>query len=126
MTYEEAIKAIRLDGLSIEAKANRMLEFSQGLALAEETFENAERYKWHNLRKNPNDLPEENDKEYLCIKKDFQYDFFEFNTEYNCFGYIASMIHEELDSCPTESWFEGTDEEIIAWKYIEPFEDVEE
>lgn len=35
MMIQEATKAIQLEGLSIEAKAVRMLEFSQGLVKAE-------------------------------------------------------------------------------------------
>lgn len=38
MSYKDAIKAIQLDGLHIEAKADRFLEFSQGLLKAEEAL----------------------------------------------------------------------------------------
>ena len=38
MNEREAIKAIRLDGIQMEGKAVRMLEFYEGLAMAEEAL----------------------------------------------------------------------------------------
>lgn len=39
MNEQEAIKAIRLDGIQMEGKAVRMLEFYEGLVMAEEALE---------------------------------------------------------------------------------------
>lgn len=39
MNEQEAIKAIRLDGIQMEGKAVRMLEFYKGLVIAEEALE---------------------------------------------------------------------------------------
>lgn len=39
MTYEEAIKAIKIKEMKIECKADRYAEFLEGLALAEKALE---------------------------------------------------------------------------------------
>lgn len=59
MTYEETINAIQLDGIEIIATLARMYSFSEGLKKAEEVLKRAEKYRWHDLRKDPNDLPTE-------------------------------------------------------------------
>lgn len=78
MTNKEAIKAIRIDGLTIEGSASRMLEFSRGLAKATEVLEemdeiecsykvtgcsdcdhrfDAIKYRFHDYQRNPLDYP---------------------------------------------------------------------
>ena len=66
--------------------------------------------QWHDLQKDPNDLPKEN-KRYLCKIKAFvgggiSYECFDYDTKYN-------------------SWKDANGD-VIAWKEIVPPKDVEE
>lgn len=80
-------------------------------------WKEAEKYRWHDLRKNPNDLPE---------GKDYYSSFVIVATE-SCtdFCTIARM------DFPMNEWIEiGTGDdiageygEVIAWRYIEPFDE---
>ena len=82
------------------------------------------KYKWHDLRKNPEDLPSGNC--YCCVLvEDGEYAICEYSVDCKCFGETVTEKHYELQSEPVESWFEGFDEDFIAiaWRYIEPFED---
>lgn len=84
-----------------------------------DVLEKADKYRWHDLRENPNDLPE----------------------EHHNYGHIFSdnvlVITEEYDkpivaymNLTLNIWFNPIEEEylepgfgkVIAWKYIEPFE----
>lgn len=79
-----------------------------------------DKYKWHDLREDPNDLPEM-DCEYQDVK----------------FSVVVLIISESSDNpitafadLATKIWynlsdddhFENALEDAIAWKYIEPFE----
>ncbi len=45
MTVQETIKAIRLDGLSVEGGVRRIQKFTEGLAEATELLEEVEQYR---------------------------------------------------------------------------------
>ena len=83
--------------------------------LAVEALEKADKYKWHDLRKNPDDLPEAD--------------------EYGCSEYVLAMTgtpewdnHEwAYYNHNTRMWstpFYGQD--VFAWRYIEPFKEEED
>lgn len=78
-----------------------------------------EKYAWHDLRKNPEDLPEELKKVYVYFEY-FRYG--DFNCMYKDYGVsyqIGGMFHFVNGS---SGWREL---KIIAWRYIEPFEEDE-
>lgn len=71
-----------------------------------------EKYKWHDIRKNPRDLPEDEDEDVLA---------------YDCGYFIARCEHHtdffgRLHTDWTDDTF-GPLENVIAWRYIEPFEE---
>lgn len=97
MTYEKVIdKLIDMRMQEIyPVDGEKILQFAQGCV------EKADKYKWHNLKDNPDDLPKG--------------------------GYVIG-IHEDgfpeiFDSfrCGDSYW----EENIIAWMYIPPFESEE-
>ena len=98
-----------------------------------EALEKADKYRWHDLRENPDDLPVLNiGYEYVEVITagdnnlpfPMQYDhavmkYGEWNALYDAssLGYLDSEFKE---------WNTEYFEEIIAWRYIEPLEDGEE
>lgn len=68
--------------------------------------EKTEKYKWHDLRKNPEDLPE-NTGVYLVKRPTDRCTY----CEYTVFVYNTKL------------WIEQS---VVAWREIEPFEEVEE
>lgn len=69
----------------------------------------SEEYKWHDLRKNPNDLPENGSSVLTCENGIYQelkyYD-----------GFNCHLIGDEI--------YRKNELKVTAWKYIEPFEEV--
>lgn len=108
MTYKEAINAIQLDGMEITTTAPRMLAFSEGLKKAEEVLEKAERYKKHDLRKDPNDLPDMYEDVYVFDGSSY---------------FVWSRVPLE-DSWIWEDdygYYSDEQDDVIAWRRIEPF-----
>lgn len=77
---------------------------------AVEALEKVDKYKWHDLRENPDDLPEEDENRtsdnVLVV------------TKYGDFS-VAYIDLTLIEWCTDEY---TAAEDIIAWKYIEPFE----
>ena len=80
--------------------------------MAIKALEKADKYRWHDLRKNPDDLPEAD--------------------EYGCSEYVLVMIgtpewdnHEwAYYNHNTRTWSTPFYEQnVFAWRYIEPFEE---
>lgn len=100
------------------------------LEISKVLIKKAEYYRWHDLRKNPNDLPEhENDvevvndegihhvaryvyEEVYCYGNDIPRTFSEWKIKYCCYD--------------TDVWDFEENGHIIAWREIEPFEEVNE
>lgn len=115
MTYKEAINAIQLDGMEITTTAPRMLAFSEGLKKAEEVLERAEKYRWHDIRKDPNDLPNDNRNVEIC----FEFSKSKcYHTAYYDYEYMEWVM--PMDTSPNETF-----ENVIAWREIESFEEKE-
>ena len=83
----------------------------EAIKMAIEALEKADKYRWHDLRKNPDDLPEAD--------------------EYGCSEYVLIMIgtpewdnHEwAYYNYNTKGWSTPFYEQnVFAWRYIEPFE----
>ena len=75
-------------------------------------LEKADKYRWHDLRKNPDDLPEAD--------------------EYGCSEYVLVMIGTpEWDNHEWAYYNHNTrmwstpfyEQNVFAWRYIEPFEE---
>ena len=80
--------------------------------MAIKALEKADKYRWHDLRKNPDDLPEAD--------------------EYGCSEYVLVMIgtpewdnHEwAYYNYNTKGWSTPFYEQnVFAWRYIEPFKE---
>ena len=81
--------------------------------MAIKALEKANKYRWHDLRKNPNDLPEAD--------------------EYGCSDYVLVMTGTpEWNSWEQAYYHHGKrlwstyEQNVFAWRYIEPFEEEEE
>lgn len=96
--------------------------------MAIEDFKRQEKYKWHDLRKNPEDLPEEGaDNVLFCYKHPVcrvddilcerlnECDYFDDECKH------VYLMYEVNDGEPS-SWDDGF---AIAWREIEPFEEEE-
>ena len=86
----------------------------EAIKMAIEALEKADKYRWHDLRKNPDDLPEAD--------------------EYGCSEYVLIMIgtpewdnHEwAYYNYNTKGWSTPFYEQnVFAWRYIEPFKEEE-
>ena len=79
--------------------------------MAIKALEKADKYKWHDLRKNPDDLPEAIGGSYVS-----EYVFVMIGTPgwNNCEWAYYKHNHKEWSTY---------EQNIIAWRYIEPFEE---
>lgn len=78
------------------------------------------KYEWHDLRKEPNDLPNES----VTVLLIFDY----CGKHYVVGKYYKESDDEypwfvDIDDCPYADQVIEESENIIAWKYIEEFED---
>ena len=82
--------------------------------LAIKALEKADKYKWHDLRKNPDDLPEAigngYESEYVLVMIG--------TPEWN--SWEQAYYHHDKKLWSTY------DQNVFAWRYIEPFEEEEE
>lgn len=103
MTVQEAIKNCKIFTKIYDLFKEDKLSIDTLIEFAEEALEKADKYGWHNLRKNPTDLPRENRMYWVCVEG--------FDTKYTSTywdGYV---------------WWGYS---VIGWKEIESFEEVEE
>ena len=107
MTNKEAIRYAKEN---IIAYTSEMAEFK---VIAIEALEKADKYKWHDLRKNPDDLPEAIGGSYVS-------------------EYVLVMIGTpEWNSWEQAYYHHGKrlwstyEQNVFAWRYIEPFEEEE-
>ena len=101
MTTKEAIDNIKV--AIAEVEWDYPMDYAVAFDMAIEALEKADKYRWHDLRKDPNDLPK---------------------------GYIEVCSQEiwggkEYTMCSYGSWY-WQNHNIIAWREIEPFEEDEE
>ena len=126
MTNEEAIKMFKsiimaeIDrlphhydaeiGEDVYDSTSKVDELLQLNKIVSKALKEADKYRWHDLRKNPDDLPEAD--------------------EYGCSGYVLVMIgtpeqdnHEwAYYNHNTRGWSTPFYEQnVFAWRYIEPF-----
>ena len=127
MTYKEAIEMFKTiimaeidrlpyhydeevgkDVYDSTSKVNELLQLNK---IVSKALEKADKYRWHDLRKNPDDLPE-------AIGGGYESE------------YVLAMIGTpEWDSWEQAYYHHGKrmwstyEQNVFAWRYIEPFEE---
>ena len=111
MTNKEAIEQFK-ERLAITDYGQQIPEYYEAIEMAVEALEKADKYRWHDLRKNPDDLPEADG-----------------NSESD---YVLVMIGTpEWNSWEQAYYHHGKrlwstyEQNVFAWRYIEPFEEEE-
>ena len=112
MTINEAIEQFK-ERLAITDYRRQIPEYYEAIEMAVDALKNADKYRWHDLRKNPDDLPEADG-----------------NSESD---YVLVMIGTpEWNSWEQAYYHHGKrmwstyEQNVFAWRYIEPFEEEEE
>ena len=110
--YEQAIKVLKIL-YSDKFQQFTSSEFDDAIYVAIEALEKADKYRWHDLRENPDDLPEAIGGSYVS-----EYVFVMIGTPgwNNCEWAYYKHNHKEWSTY---------EQNIIAWRYIEPFEEEE-
>ena len=104
MTYKEAIDTIVWTPLMRSESDHG--ELKEALFMAVEAIEKADKYRWHDLRKDPTDLPQEKTMCLICYENKFFIDY-DYDAAYykdHSFGIIDVN-------------------KVVAWKEIKPFEE---
>ena len=111
MTNKEAIEQLK-ERLAITDYRQQIPEYYEAIEMAVEALEKADKYRWHDLKKNPDDLPEADG-----------------NSESD---YVLVMIGTpEWNSWEQAYYHHGKklwstyEQNVFAWRYIEPFEEEE-
>ena len=111
MTNKEAIEQFK-ERLAITDYRQQTPEYYEAIEMAVEALEKADKYRWHDLRKNPDDLPEADG-----------------NSESD---YVLVMIGTpEWNSWEQAYYHHGKrlwstyEQNVFAWRYIEPFKEEE-
>ena len=110
--YEQAIKLLEMLS-SDEFQQFTSSEFDDAIYTAIEALEKADKYKWHDLRKNPDDLPEAigdgYESEYVLVMTG--------TPEWN--SWEQAYYHHDKRLWSTY------EQNVFAWRYIEPFKEEE-
>lgn len=111
MTNKEAIEQFK-ERLAITDYRQQTPEYYEAIEMAVEALEKADKYRWHDLSKNPDDLPEADG-----------------NSESD---YVLVMIGTpEWNSWEQAYYHHGKrlwstyEQNVFAWRYIEPFKEEE-
>ena len=112
MTNKEAIEQFK-ERLAITDYRKQIPEYYEAIEMAVDALEKSDKYRWHDLRKNPNDLPE-------AIGGGYESD------------YVLVMIcTPEWNSWEQAYYHHGKrlwstyEQNVFAWRYIEPFKEEE-
>ena len=110
MTNKEAIEQLK-ERLAITDYRKQIPEYYEAIEMAVDALEKADKYKWHDSRKNPDDLPG-------AIAGGYESD------------YVLVMIGTpEWNSWEQAYYHHGKrlwstyEQNIFAWRYIEPFKE---
>lgn len=121
MTSQEAKAILEANAVPAFPQQIDCLDWLTAMDMASEALEKQEKYKWHDLRKNPDDLPEKQPK--LTMSKPvivwmgdsywnhLMQDYYDYSNH----EWALSSLYEIHD------WSLIQSNEVIAWKYIEPF-----
>ena len=112
MTNKEAIEQFK-ERLAITDYRKQIPEYYEAIEMAVEALEKADKYRWHDLRKNPDDLPEAigdgYESEYVLVMTG--------TPEWNSWEQ-AYYHHDKM-------MWSTYDQNVFAWRYIEPFKEEE-
>ena len=111
MTNKEAIEQLK-ERLAITDYRQQIPEYYEAIEMAVEALEKADKYRWHDLRKNPDDLPEadgNSESDYVLVMIG--------TPEWN--SWEQAYYHHDKKMWSTY------DQNVFAWRYIEPFEEEE-
>ena len=113
MTNKEAIEQFK-ERLAITDYRKQIPEYYEAIEMAVEALEKADEYRWHDLRKNPDDLPEAigdgYESEYVLVMTG--------TPEWN--SWEQAYYHHDKKLWSTY------EQDVFAWRYIEPFEEEED
>ena len=116
MTCEDAIKTIKT--AIAEVEWNYPMDYAVAFEKAIDALKNEDRFRWHDLRKDPNDLPNDDSIEYVvCVEYR--------NGKRECTVGCLDMSGDMMLLPTLGNWI-GNSYHIIAWREIEPFEEVDE
>lgn len=129
MTYREAIEAIKCNYPDAHYSILR-----EALDMSMELLEKADKHRWHDLRKDPKDLPEERDSIFAKFygTEKWKSSFFRKVSDevIVCFeAPTGERIEKQVQSHDGQFNFPYHilhDMRAIAWHYTEPFEEIEE
>ena len=110
MNNKEAIEILKKNKPTCDTRECGK-KLCMAIYVAIEALEKADKYRWHDLRKNPDDLPEAIGGSYVS-----EYVFVMIGTPgwNNCEWAYYKHNHKEWSTY---------EQNIIAWRYIEPFEE---
>ena len=110
MTNKEAIEQLK-ERLAITDYRQQIPEYYEAIEMAVDALEKADKYRWHDLRKNPDDFPE-------AVGGGYESD------------YVLVMIGvPEWNSWEQAYYKHGKrlwstyEQNVFAWRYIEPFKE---
>ena len=107
--YEQAIKLLEMLS-SDEFQQFTSSEFDDAIYTAIEALEKADKYRWHDLRKNPDDLPEadgNSESEYVLVMIGTP----EWNSWEQAYYHHGKRLWTTYE------------QNVFAWRYIEPFKE---
>ena len=110
MTNKEAIEQLK-ERLAITDYRQQIPEYYEAIEMAVEALEKADKYRWHDLRKNPDDLPE-------AIGGGYESDYVLVmigTPEWN--SWEQAYYHHDKKLWSTY------EQNVFAWRYIEPFKE---
>ena len=110
MTINEAIEQFK-ERLAITDYRKQIPEYYEAIEMAVDALKNADKYRWHDLRKNPDDLPEA-----ICGGYESEYVLVMIGTpEWNSWEQAYYKHGKKLWSTYEQN--------VFAWRYIEPFKE---
>ena len=111
MTNKEAIEQFK-ERLAITDYRKQIPEYYEAIEMAVDALEKSDKYRWHDLRKNPDDLPEADE----YGRSEFVFVMIGTPEWYSCEW--AYYNHDKKEWSIYE-------QDVFAWRYIEPFEEEE-
>ena len=109
MTNKEAIEQFK-ERLAITDYRQQIPEYYEAIEMAVDALEEADKYRWHDLRKNPDDLPEAIGDGY-----ESEYVLVAIGTPKWYYCEWAYYNHDK------KVWSTHEQQDGFAWRYIEPF-----
>ena len=109
MTNKEAIEQFK-ERLAITDYRQQIPEYYEAIEMAVDALEEADKYKWHDLRKNPDDLPKADEygkSEYVLVRLGTPEWYSCEWAYYNHNAKVWSLYEQN----------------VFAWRYIEPFKE---